>query len=103
MLVQPLTCTRRPALAHTSALATVGNPMVTIAPGIAATARVLAAAMVHDRFQEDMVTPLRAQWFGDVAAISHVGERLANTVDLGLDLWVGVHVGLDPAAHFLVR
>jgi hypothetical protein len=51
MLAQPLTETRRPALAHTSALATLGSPMVTIAPGIVAIARVLAAATVHDRFQ----------------------------------------------------
>jgi hypothetical protein len=51
MLAHPLTWTRRPALAQTSALATLVGAMVKIAPGIAATARALAAVTVHDRFQ----------------------------------------------------
>jgi hypothetical protein len=45
---QPLTDTRRPALAQTSALAT---GIVTIAPGTAASAKTVAAVIVPDRNQ----------------------------------------------------
>jgi hypothetical protein len=51
MLAQPLTWTRRPALAQTSALALPVGWMVTIAPGMAAMASTLAAATVQDRFK----------------------------------------------------
>jgi hypothetical protein len=51
MFAQPLTDTRRPALAQTSALATPGAGIVTIAPGMAASAKKLAAVIVLDRFQ----------------------------------------------------
>ena len=39
MFAQPLTVTRRPPLTHTSALATPGAGIVTIAPGTAASAK----------------------------------------------------------------
>src|SRR5580693_8368242 len=44
---QPLTDTRRPALAQTSALATPGAGIVTIAPGTTASARTVAAVIVR--------------------------------------------------------
>src|SRR5258708_10894479 len=38
-----------------------------------------------------------------IAAIPQVGERLADPVDVGFNLWVCVHVILDVAADLLVR
>src|SRR6478735_11420988 len=38
-----------------------------------------------------------------IAAISQIRDRLADPIDVGFNLRVGVHVGLDPAAKFLVR
>src|SRR4029077_4221990 len=45
--------------------------------------------------------PTRRGW--GVAAISQIRDRLADPIDVGFHLRVGVHVGLDPAAKFLVR
>jgi hypothetical protein len=50
MFAQPLTWTRRPALAHTSALATPAGWTVRIAPGIAQMVMTLAAETITDRF-----------------------------------------------------
>ena len=38
-----------------------------------------------------------------IAAIPQVGEGLADPVDFGLNLGVGVHVVLDVAVNLLVR
>jgi len=51
MLAHPLTDMRRPALAHTSALATPAGWIVTTAAGTAVTAKTVAAARAHDRVQ----------------------------------------------------
>jgi len=50
-LAQPLTWTRRPAVAQTSAQATPAGWITSIAPGIAAMVSAVAAAAVNDRVQ----------------------------------------------------
>src|SRR5215218_4747435 len=51
MFAHPLTLTRRPPLTQTSALATPEESIVTIADGMAARAKTVAAATAHDLVQ----------------------------------------------------